>query len=554
MKSKLDLDPGVVAACRQAATQIAEQVTERIAGRTTVSVERSITRLVGVDGADGLDVPLPNVLVDHVRDSGGLGRGVAHWLGNAMLRTGRTPQQIAEAVSAGELDLFALASSPEAAELAQDGALPAAAQAIRERMTAECASRLREISACFDERRAMRERLTPRGTGGEAITPLRYVLTATGDVYEDVVHAKAVAQAGGDIVAVIRSTAQSLLDYVPYGPTTEGYGGTFATQANFRIMREAMDEWSEQHGRYVRLSSFCSGLCMSEIAVMGAWEGFDNMVNDALYGILYRDINIVRGLIDQRVSRMINGYFGVVINTGEDNYLRTADAIEAAPSVTASQFINHELARASGVPDAQIALGDAFEIDVPVTNGLLYELAQAQLTRELFPDCPIKYMPPTRHMDGNLFRTHAADTLFNLVTIATGQGIQTIGVPTEGIFTPHIHDRVLGLQNVDYVFNAARDLGEEIEFKRGGIIQTRAQQVLAGAHTLLERIAQTGLFEAIEEATFGDVSRKLDDGRGIDGIVATEEGYFNPVVELMRPQPPAPGGERPTRRGEASYA
>jgi beta-lysine 5,6-aminomutase alpha subunit len=511
--SKLDLDPGVVAACREAATQIAAQVSEQITGRTTISVERSVTRLLGMDGADGLEVPLPNVLVEHVQDGGGLGRGVAYWLGNAMLQTGRTPQQIAEAVSARELDLFAL-------ELAEEAA-------IRERVTEECAARLREISQRFDERRAMRERL------GAAATPLRYVLTATGDVYEDVVHAKAVAEAGGDIVAVIRSTAQSLLDYVPYGPTTEGYGGTFATQANFRIMREAMDEWSESHGRYVRLSSFCSGLCMSEIAAMGAWEGFDNMVNDALYGILYRDINIVRGLIDQRVSRMINGHFGVVINTGEDNYLRTADAVEAAPSVTASQFINHELARASGVPDAQIGLGDAFEIDVPVTNGLLYEWAQAQLTRELFPDCPVKYMPPTRHMDGNLFRTHAADALFNLVTIATGQGIQTIGVPTEGIFTPHIHDRVLGLQNVDYVFNAARDLGEEIEFKRGGIIQTRAQEVLAGARELLERIAQTGLFKAIEDATFGDVSRKLDEGRGIEGIIDTDEGYFNPVVELM---------------------
>jgi beta-lysine 5,6-aminomutase alpha subunit len=371
------------------------------------------------------------------------------------------------------------------------------------------------------------------------------VLTATGNVYEDVVHGLAVAEAGGDIVAVIRSTAQSLLDYVPYGPTTEGYGGTFATQANFRIMREAMDEWSEGHGRYVRLSSFCSGLCMSEIAAMGAWEGFDNMVNDALYGILYRDINIMRGLIDQRVSRMINGFFGVVINTGEDNYLRTADALEAAPSVTASQFINHQLARESGVPDAQIALGDAFEIDLPVRNGLLYEWAQAQLTRELFPDCPVKYMPPTRHMDGNLFRTHASDTLFNLVTIATGQGVQTIGVPTEGIFTPHIHDRVLGLQSVDYVFNAAHDLGEEIEFKRGGIIQTRAQQVLAGAHELLERIAQTGLFKAIEDATFGDVSRKLDQGRGIEGIVTTDSGYLNPLVELMRD---------PAVADEASYA
>ncbi len=519
MSSKLDLDPGVVAACRQAARQIAEQVSDRIARHSTVSVERSVTRLLGVDGADSLEAPLPNVLVDHVQAAGGLGRGIAYWVGNAMLQSGRSPQQIAEAVSAGELELCALEAAPE--------------QAISERVSAECTARLGEISQRFDERRAMRESL------GEGGAPLRYVLTATGDVYEDVVHAKAVAEAGGDIVAVIRSTAQSLLDYVPYGPTTEGYGGTFATQANFRIMREAMDEWSQQHGRYVRLSSFCSGLCMSEIASMGAWEGFDNMVNDALYGILYRDINVMRGLIDQRVSRMINGYFGVVINTGEDNYLRTAEALEAAPSVTASQFINYALARESGVPDAQIGLGDAFEIDVPVRNSLLYEWAQAQLTRELFPDCPVKYMPPTRHMDGNLFRTHACDSLFNLVTIATAQGIQTIGVPTEGIFTPHIQDRVLGLQNVDYVFNAAHDLGDEIEFKRGGIIQTRAQQVLAGAHELLERIAQTGLFEAIEQATFGDVSRGLDEGRGIEGIVSTEEGYLNPLLDLM---------------GQASYA
>jgi beta-lysine 5,6-aminomutase alpha subunit len=533
---KLDLDPGVVAACRTAARQIADQVGEQIAGRTTVSAERSVTRLLGVDGANQLDAPLPNVLVDHVHDGGGLGRGIAYWLGNAMLQTGRSPQQIAEAVDAGELDLLTLASSPQG-EAAEE-------RAIREHVIAETGRRLGEISGRFEQRQAMRERLDSSSTGP---TPLRYVLTATGDVYEDVVHAKAVAQAGGDIVAVIRSTAQSLLDYVPYGPTTEGYGGTFATQANFRIMREAMDAWSELHGRYIRLSSFCSGLCMSEIAAMGAWEGFDNMVNDALYGILYRDINIVRGLIDQRVSRMINGYFGVVINTGEDNYLRTADAIEAAPSVTASQLINYELAHASGVPDAQIALGDAFEIDVPVKNGLLYEWAQAQLTRELFPDCPIKYMPPTRHMDGNLFRTHAADTLFNLVTVATGQGIQTIGVPSEGIFTPHIHDRVLGLQNVDYVFNAAHDLGEEIEFKRGGIIQTRAQEVLAGAHELLERIAEVGLFKAIEDASFGDVSRKLDEGRGIGGIVDTDAGYFNPLVELMR-------GERAAPHGQASYA
>jgi beta-lysine 5,6-aminomutase alpha subunit len=512
--SKLDLDTGVVESCRQAAAAIAGQVAEEIGGKTTVSVERTVARLLGVDGANELEAPLPNVLVDHVRDRGGLGRGIAYWLGNAMLHEGRSPRELAEAVSASQLDLCALPRAEESA--------------IRERITAECRRRLEEIGQRMGERRALRERL------GESPPPLRYVLTATGNVYEDVVHGLAVAQAGGDIVAVIRSTAQSLLDYVPYGPTTEGYGGTFATQANFRIMRSALDEFSHQHERYVRLSSFCSGLCMSEIATMGAIEGLDNMVNDALYGILYRDINILRGLIDQRVSRTINGYFGVVINTGEDNYLRTADALEAAPSVTASQFINHQLARDSGVPDEQIALGDAFEIDLPVENGLLYEWAQAQLTRELFPECPVKYMPPTRHMDGNLFRTHACDTLFNLVTVATGQGVQTIGVPTEGIFTPHIHDRVLGLENVNYVFNSARDIGEEIEFKRGGIIQTRAGEVLRGAHAILERIADVGLVAALGEGVFGDVSRQVGEGRGIEGIVETEDGYLNPATELMR--------------------
>jgi beta-lysine 5,6-aminomutase alpha subunit len=514
MSSKLDLDQGVIASCRQAATQIAAQVGDEIAHKTTVSVERTAARLLGVDGANELDAPLPNVIVDHVADRGELGRGIAYWMGNAMLdEESRTPQQIAEAVDRKELDLCALPR-------AQD-------EAIKARITQECEERLVGISRRMDERRELRERL------GESPPPLRYVLTATGNVYEDVVHALAVAEAGGDIVAVIRSTAQSLLDFVPYGPTTEGYGGTFATQENFRIMRAALDEWSSANGRYVRLSSFCSGLCMPEIAAMGAIEGFDNMVNDALYGILYRDINPVRGLIDQRVSRMVNGYFGVVINTGEDNYLRTADAIEAAPSVTASQFINRQLALDSGVPDAQIALGDAFEIDTPVVNGLLLEWAQAQLTRELFPACPVKYMPPTRHMDGNLFRTHACDSLFNLVTIATGQGIQTIGVPTEGIFTPHVHDRVIGLENVNYVFDSARDLGDEIEFKRGGIVQTRAQEVLGGAHELLERIAEIGLFAALGEGVFGDVRRHVGEGRGVEGIIETEDGYLNPTSELM---------------------
>ncbi len=129
-----------------------------------------------------------------------------------------------------------------------------------------------------------------RGTRRRRL-PLLYAIVATGNIHEDIVQADAAARAGAQCIAVIRSTAQSLLDHVPYGATTSGFGGTFATQENFRLMRAALDAIEPEIGRYVRLVNYCSGLCMPEIAAMGALERLDMMLNDALYGIIFRDIN-----------------------------------------------------------------------------------------------------------------------------------------------------------------------------------------------------------------------------------------------------------------------
>jgi beta-lysine 5,6-aminomutase alpha subunit len=59
-----------------------------------------------------------------------------------------------------------------------------------------------------------------------------YLIVATGDIYEDIPQAQAAAREGADVIAVIRSTGQSLLDYVPEGATREGYAGTYATREN----------------------------------------------------------------------------------------------------------------------------------------------------------------------------------------------------------------------------------------------------------------------------------------------------------------------------------
>ena len=514
MESKLNLNMELVAKARASASKVADDVQTFIDAHTTVTVERAVCRLLGVDGVNELDAPLPNILVDHLQEKGILAGGASFYIGNAMAELGLTPQQIAEKVSAGELDLSRLPIHTE--------------QEIREAIMPVVNATLERIRKNVSARNDFLAKF------GDKEGPYLYIIVATGNIYEDIVQAKAGAKQGADIIAVIRTTGQSLLDYVPYGATTEGFGGTYATQENFRLMRAALDEVGREQGRYIRLCNYCSGLCMPEIAAMGALERLDVMLNDALYGILFRDINMQRTIIDQYFSRVINGYAGVIINTGEDNYLTTDDAITSAHTVLASQFLNEAFALRAGMREEQMGLGHAFEMDPGVENTFLYELAQAQMAREIFPKAPLKYMPPTKFMTGNVFRGHVQDALFNMVTILTGQKIHLLGMMTEAIHTPFLSDRFLAIQNAQYIFTTMKDLGSELVFKDGGIMQTRANEVLVKATELLAEIERLGLFETLERGVFADIKRPRDGGKGLDGVFQKAPGYINPFLEPMK--------------------
>ena len=514
MTSKLNLDQNVIASARNHAKNIAESMQEFINAHTTVSTERTVLRLLGVDGVDDVERPLPNVLVDAIKDGGGLPKGIAYWIGNAIIKTGKTPQEIADAVSLGELDIMKL--EPVSMEEARKAIEPYVEEAL---------AKIRKQTEKRDEYLA---------TIGEGKKPYLYVIVATGNIYEDVNQAEAAARQGADIIAVIRTTAQSLLDYVPYGATTEGFGGTYATQENFRIMRERLDRVGEDIGRYIRLCNYSSGLCMPEIAAMGALERLDVMLNDALYGILFRDINMQRTIVDQFFSRVIIGYCGIIFNSGEDNYLTTDDAIEAAHTVLASQMINEQFAVLANIQEWQMGLGHAFEMDPMTEDGFLLELSQAQMAREIFPNASLKYMPPTKFMTGNIFRGHIQDALFNLVAVWTGQSLQLLGMLTEAIHTPFLQDRMLSIENAKYVFNNARHLGDEIEYKKDGIIQKRAQKVLHDADELLAQIEKDGLFPTIEAGKFAAVKRPFTGGKGLEGVATKDNDfYFNPFIEKM---------------------
>ncbi|MGH2756086.1 MAG: lysine 5,6-aminomutase subunit alpha [Actinomycetota bacterium] len=513
---RLRIDEEAVDECRELAREISRPLEELARTHTTVSIERACLRLVGVDGVEGEgaeEAPIPNRVVDAVRSAVGLERGVLIPFFHAVESGCGNVQSEAESIARGDR----IPSWPAGIDL----------ENAMERARREAVLAVDRVAAANGERQ---DRI---GAVGDAAKPWFYLIVATGNIHEDIPQAQSAARNGADVIAVIRSTGQSLLDYVPYGATTDGFAGTYATQENFRLMRDALDEVGAEVGRYIRLTNYASGLCMPEIAAMAALERLDMMLNDCMYGIIFRDINMQRTFIDQHFSRMIHSLAGIVINTGEDNYLTTADAVEAAHTVLASQFLNERAALAAGLPSEQMGLGHAFEIDPMVPDQIALEIAHAQLIREVFPDSPLKYMPPTKHMTGDIFQGFLLDGMFNLVGALTGQDIILLGMLSEGVHTPFLSDRDLALNNANYIFGGASTLAGELMFAPGGDVERRANQVLEECRQMLRKVADIGMFAAIEAGMFADTVRPRAGGKGLDGVVARDDGYFDPITDEL---------------------
>ena len=274
----LDLDPATVRRARTLARRAGRPVVDLARSHTTVSVERATLRLAGLSGADHENVPWVNHLVDAVRAEVGLEHGVTTPVWDA-LRRGEAPDllTLAQKAASGSVSF----RQPEGREssAARKAARTAVARGIR----------------TVDRQRATRDRLV-RKHGDPAQKPWIYLIVATGDIYEDIPQAQNAAREGADVIAVIRSTGQSLLDFVPEGATREGYAGTYATQENFRLMRAALDETSKELGRYVRLTNYASGLCMPEIAALA----------DGTFGSMKRPPTKGKGL--EGVVRKADGY------------------------------------------------------------------------------------------------------------------------------------------------------------------------------------------------------------------------------------------------------
>lgn len=111
---ELRIDRACVDRCRALAAAIVAPVEAFIAAHSTVSVERAVLRLLGVDGITPEEIPLPNAIVDSIAPDE-RGRGIAIAFGKAVAETGLDPCALAEAVAAGRYTIAEFRETPASA-------------------------------------------------------------------------------------------------------------------------------------------------------------------------------------------------------------------------------------------------------------------------------------------------------------------------------------------------------------------------------------------------------------------------------------------------------
>src|SRR5919106_6808025 len=98
------IDDAEIARARQLAQEITTPVLELIRRHTTVSIERTVLRLLGISGAGPRGVPFANLMVDRLKEAGVVNRGAAYWYGRALRMGARSPAEAVERISAASAD------------------------------------------------------------------------------------------------------------------------------------------------------------------------------------------------------------------------------------------------------------------------------------------------------------------------------------------------------------------------------------------------------------------------------------------------------------------
>lgn len=495
--SKLNLDRDKIDECRQLAETAIHPIQKYIDFHSSVGIERAVLRLLGLSAGQSLEgISLTQKIVDHL-DKNRLASGVAPWIAAAKIKMPEiTLDEIAEQVDRGELNLNTLI------EPSSDSAQ----KALQSFMT--------QTSREFDRNRKLRE--DKKIKYNRVWPPLRAVSLTWTNTEADITNAVNTAQSGADIVSFVAPLDRD-------EPIERGH---------LQAIRRALDGVSEDTNRYVRMSVDAMGPSMAEMAVLSSLEAIDFATNDPMTSLFLCDVNSKRAFIDQFFARQVLCRAGMVVQTSGEAGIPVPEAYCQHPLVLANQFINEQLCKNAGLREDQMGLTHLFGLDPKVADSFLFELAMGQLMRDVFGRHPIRMVPVRPQLDDSTYQ-HMSAALYDLCGVATDQQVQSVmGVSSMAQASP-LEGALLGLKGANHVSNLAGSLYDEFQFNQNGKLVRRARTVLDATLALLEKVKAIGFIDALEQGTFGGMSKAREVGRGLDGVFQRSRRYFNPFLKKV---------------------
>ncbi|WP_241080919.1 D-ornithine 4,5-aminomutase subunit OraE [Natranaerofaba carboxydovora] len=363
---------------------------------------------------------------------------------------------------------------------------------------------------------------------------------ASGRFEDDIRRMRMAAWHGADHMMVIRTAGQSHYDGLIEG-TPEGIGGVPISRKQLRATRKALDIIEDEVGRPINLHSYVSGVAGPEVALLFAEEGVNGAHQDPQYNILYRNVNMLRSVVDAGVAKRLMVASGMLQIDGAHNAnATTREAWKVKPELLVQHGINTAFSRKIGIPDELIALSSV-PPTAPPAPSLKYDLPYAVAIRELFPNNIIRAQMNTKYITSDTREATVTHVLNLMISRLTRAEIQSTITPDEGRNVPWHHFSIQGVDTAKQALVGMDGLNELVSINRDGFLGEQIREYKERAVLFLEDIAiEGGYFNAVQKGYFVDsgeypernkdgIKREVNGGVGAETIVKREEDYLAPV-------------------------
>ena len=395
------------------ATELAVAWGTSAAASTTIGQERAILRLFGVSGLDRGGRPLAAEVVDRYLgpDPRRLGGGIALPFAMALAEYDLTPQELALAVAAGNVDLGLeaelLAESDRRAVATADAA--ALARAAMDRMDANRTARRELLAVLGDPPRPW----VGTGLGAAAIV----------DALDE---ARAAIDAGAELVRVDVPPSRELAERTARTgtpverwrahPSSRGGLDTFdpsgqpiptGAQRSLAVLRRFVDEAGARRRGYVRIMTDAPALAAPDQAVVAAFERIDIVIADPMREIVAGRVDPDRALADHVFAHRLLARAGTQVLVPAGPLIVAGDLAKGVPSDPATragralalQLLAVALARRDGLGPDAVVVGAFPDWLIEESGAPARVAAEIALRRSLLPGHPLAFVEPAVRPD-----------------------------------------------------------------------------------------------------------------------------------------------------------